>query len=118
VIGAVTAGSWGVPGIAAANATGITVTALLLLYGIGGRGVPIRVRQVVTEISKPLQAAVLAGATGLFCASRVDSPVLGLAVGFTVVSVVFVALAWALGAAGVTPALRSITRRLPHARNP
>ncbi|UUU33852.1 murein biosynthesis protein MurJ [Streptomyces sp. CA-210063] len=116
-IGAFTAGSWGVLGIAAANATGITVTALLLLYGVGGRGVPIRVRQVVAEMSRPVCAAVVAAALGLFCASRVDTPVIGLAVGSAVVSVVFVALARALGAAGFTPALHSVTRRLPYVRN-
>ncbi|MEV6593804.1 murein biosynthesis integral membrane protein MurJ [Streptomyces acidicola] len=116
VIGALTAGSWGVCGLAAANAAGITVTALLLLHGAGGRGVPIRVRQVVAGIGRPVRAAVLAGTAGLICASSVDSTVLGLALGCSVVSVVFVALAWT-GAGGITPALRSVTRRLPHARN-
>lgn len=116
VIGALTAGSWGVCGLAAANAAGITVTALILLHGVGGRGVPIRVRQVVAGIARPVRAAVLAGTAGLICASSVDSPVLGLTVGFAVVSLVFLALAWT-GAGGVTPALRSVTRRLPHARN-
>ncbi|BBC36225.1 hypothetical protein SGFS_075190 [Streptomyces graminofaciens] len=116
-IGAVTAAHWGVLGLAAANATGITVTALLLLHGIGGRGVPIRVRQVVAEMSRPVRAAAVAAAIGMFCASRMDTPLLGLAVGSTVVSVVFVALARALGAAGFTPALHSVTRRLPHVRN-
>ncbi|WP_200306533.1 lipid II flippase MurJ [Streptomyces adelaidensis] len=116
-IGAVTVGGWGVLGIAAANAAGITVTALLLLYGIGGRGVPIHVRQVVAEMSRPVRAAVVAAAVGLFCASRLDTPVLGLAVGSAVVSVVFVALARALGACGFASALHSVTRRLPYVRN-
>ncbi|MFI1736012.1 murein biosynthesis integral membrane protein MurJ [Streptomyces acidicola] len=116
VIGVLTAGSWGVCGLAAANAAGITVTALLLLHGAGSRGVPIRVRQVVAGIGRPVRAAVLAGTAGLICASSVDSPVLGLALGCSAVSVVFVALAWT-GAGGITPALRSVTRRLPHARN-
>ncbi|MER6015768.1 murein biosynthesis integral membrane protein MurJ [Streptomyces bluensis] len=116
VIGALTAGSWGVCGLAAANAAGITVTASLLLHGARGRGVPIRVRQVVAGIGRPVRAAVLAGTAGLICASTVDSPVLGLAVGCAVVSLVFVALAWT-GAGGITPALRSVTRRLPHARH-
>ncbi|SPF02855.1 murein biosynthesis integral membrane protein MurJ [Streptomyces sp. MA5143a] len=116
-IGAATAGGWGVLGIAAANAAGITVTALLLLGGIGGRGVPIRVRQVVVEMSKPVRAAVLAAAVGMFCASRVQSPLAGLAVGTAVVTVVFVASARALGAFGFTPALHSVTRRLPYVRN-
>ncbi|QFQ97483.1 murein biosynthesis protein MurJ [Streptomyces phaeolivaceus] len=115
-IGAATVGSWGVLGIAAANAIGITLTALLLLYGMGGRAVPIRVRQVVTEMSRPVRAAVAAGALGMYCADRIASPVLGLAVGGAVVAFVFVLLASAMGASGVTPALRSVTRRLPHVR--
>ncbi|MEW2398466.1 lipid II flippase MurJ [Streptomyces sp. NPDC046862] len=115
LIGAVTAGTWGVRGIAAANAAGITVTALLLLHGVGGRGVPIRVRQVVADMGRPVRAAVLACAAGLFCASGVDSAVLGLALGLAVVSLVFVALAWT--GAGAVPVLRSVTRRLPHVRN-
>ncbi|WP_328839139.1 murein biosynthesis integral membrane protein MurJ [Streptomyces europaeiscabiei] len=116
-IGAATVDSWGVLGIAAANATGITLTALLLLYGMGGRAVPIRIRQVVREMSRPVRAAVAAGAAGMYCADRIDSPVLGLAVGGAVVALVFVLLASAMGASGVTPALRSVTRRLPHVRN-
>lgn len=115
-IGAACVDSWGVLGIAAANAIGITLTALLLLYGMGGRAVPIHVRQVVTEMSRPVRAAVVAGAVGMYCADRIDSPVLGLAVGGAVVAFVFVLLASAMGASGVTPALRSVTRRLPYAR--
>lgn len=115
-IGAATVGSWGVLGIAAANAVGITLTALLLLYGMGGRAVPIRTRQVVTEMSRPVRAAVAAGVAGMYCADRFDSPVLGLAVGGAVVAFVFLLLARAMGAAGVTPALRSVTRRLADVR--
>ncbi|UJV46891.1 murein biosynthesis protein MurJ [Streptomyces sp. AMCC400023] len=115
-IGAATVGSWGVLGIAAANAFGITLTALLLLYGMGGRAVPIRTRQVVTEMSRPVRAAVAAGVVGMYCADRIDSAVLGLAVGGAVVALVFVLLAWAMDASGVTPALRSVTRRLADVR--
>ncbi|MGW1673562.1 lipid II flippase MurJ [Streptomyces sp. NPDC002324] len=116
-IGAATVDSWGVLGIAAANAVGITLTALLLLRGMRGRAVPIRTRQVVGEMSRPVRAAVAAGVVGMYCADRFDSPVLGLAVGGAVVALVFVLLASALGASGVTPALRSVTRRLSHVRN-
>lgn len=116
-IGAATVDSWGVLGIAAANAIGITLTALLLLRGMRGRAVPIRTRQVVGEMSRPVRAAVAAGVVGMYCADRFDSPVLGLAVGGVVVALVFVLLASALGASGVTPALRSVTRRLPYVRN-
>jgi putative peptidoglycan lipid II flippase len=117
-LGAATVNTWGVLGIAAANAVGITVTALLLLYGIGGRGVPIHVQQVVAEVSKPVRAAMVAAAAGLFCAGRVESPVLGLAVGSAAVTVVFVLVSWALGSVvtRATPVFRSVTRRLPHAR--
>ncbi|WEH17865.1 lipid II flippase MurJ [Streptomyces sp. VNUA24] len=116
-IGAATVDSWGVLGIAAANAFGITLTALILLHGMRGRAVPIRTRQVVGEMTRPVRAAVAAGVVGMYCADRFDSPVLGLAVGGAVVALVFVLLASALGASGVTPALRSVTRRLSHVRN-
>ncbi|MEU5193095.1 lipid II flippase MurJ [Streptomyces scabiei] len=115
-IGAATVDSWGVLGIAAANAFGITLTALILLHGMRGRAVPIRTRQVVGEMTRPVRAAVAAGVVGMYCADRFDSPVLGLAVGGAVVALVFVLLASALGASGVTPALRSVTRRLSHVR--
>lgn len=103
-------------GIAAANAAGITLSAVLLLYGMGPRSVPIRTRAVVAEIGKPLRAALAAAVAGDLCASRVDSPLLGLVVGGTVVTVVFALLAWILRVQGFAPALRSVKRRVPHAR--
>lgn len=77
-IGALTVGSWGVLGIAAANALGITISAALLLYGMGPRSVPIRTREVLAELSKPVRAALVAAVAGGLCASRMDSPLLGL----------------------------------------
>ncbi|WP_328555475.1 MULTISPECIES: lipid II flippase MurJ [unclassified Streptomyces] len=115
-IGVLAVGPWGVCGIAAANAAGITLSAVLLLYGMGPRSVPIRTRAVVAEIGKPLRAALAAAVAGDLCASRVDSPLLGLVVGGTVVTVVFALLAWILRVQGFAPALRSVKRRVPHAR--
>ncbi|MET8291455.1 lipid II flippase MurJ [Streptomyces sp. NPDC005132] len=115
-IGALAVGSWGVCGIAAANAGGITLSALLLLCGMGPRSVPIRTRRVVAELGKPMRAALVAGAVGAFCASRAHSPLVGLLLGGTVVTVVFAVLAWALGVQALTPVLRSLKRRLPHVR--
>jgi putative peptidoglycan lipid II flippase len=120
-IGAGTVDAWGVRGIAAANAIGITVTAALLLSGMGERrSVPIRTRRVVHELSKPVRAAVCAAVAGAFCASRVDSPELALAAGGLTVTVVYVLLLRVLGVQAVAPAfrtaLRSVTRRLPHVR--
>ncbi|WP_328669193.1 murein biosynthesis integral membrane protein MurJ [Streptomyces sp. NBC_00328] len=114
--GALAVGPWGVRGIAAANAAGVTLTAVLLLYGMGPRSVPIRTRAVVAEIGKPLRAALTAAVTGGLCARGVDSPLLGLVVGCTVVTLVFALLAWAFRVEGFVPALRSVTRRVQNAR--
>ncbi|WNM35215.1 lipid II flippase MurJ [Streptomyces sp. Li-HN-5-11] len=123
-IGAATVRSWGVAGIAAANALGITVTAALLLAGLrrprnGPHSVSVRVRQVLAELSRPVRAAVVATVAGAFVASRPESPVAGLAAGCLTVTVIFVPLTWALGAQGFASALRSVravTRRLSHVR--
>ncbi|WP_239158013.1 lipid II flippase MurJ [Streptomyces sp. SID13726] len=120
-VGAWTVGSWGVLGIAAANASGITATAALLLVGMGRRSVPIRTRRVLRELSRPVRAAVVATLAGAFVASRADTPLTGLLTGSATVLTAFSLLAWALGSQGFAPALqsvRSVTRRLTHGRTP
>ncbi|MFJ9706813.1 murein biosynthesis integral membrane protein MurJ [Streptomyces sp. NPDC101234] len=117
-IGVLTVGPCGVVGIAAANATGITTTAALLLAGMGRRSVPIRSRRVLAELSRPVRAAVVAAAVGTFVAGRPADPLTGLAAGAATVTFVFVLLGWALDAQGFAPALRfvgTVTRRLAHA---
>ncbi|MFF1543991.1 murein biosynthesis integral membrane protein MurJ [Streptomyces sp. NPDC058291] len=119
-IGALSVHAWGVYGIAAANATGITVTALVLLAGTGPRSVPIGVRAVLHELSRPVRAALVAALAGALAAGRCDDALLGLAVGGLTVTVVFLALGRALGAQGIVGALRSVrsaTRRLSHGRS-
>ncbi|MEH0423500.1 murein biosynthesis integral membrane protein MurJ [Streptomyces sp. B21-083] len=121
-IGAWTVGPWGVCGIAAANATGITLSAALLLYGMGPRSVPIRTRQVVVELSKPVRAALCATAAGAFVTSRIDGPVAGLAAGTATVTVVYFLLGRLMRAQAVQSfvlalrSARSLTRRLPYVR--
>ncbi|MET8830165.1 lipid II flippase MurJ [Streptomyces sp. NPDC004610] len=118
--GALTVGAWGVLGIAAANAAGITVTAVLLLSGTRARALPVRRRAVLTELSRPVRAALLATAAGTLVAGVPGSPVGGLAAGGTAVTVVFVLTGAGLGAQGCAPVLHSIrtaTRRLRHARS-
>ncbi|WP_371660074.1 murein biosynthesis integral membrane protein MurJ [Streptomyces sp. NBC_00280] len=121
-IGAWTVDPWGVRGIAAANAAGITLSAALLLYGMGPRSVPIRTRQVLAELSKPVRAAVCATAAGAFVTSRIDGPVAGLAAGTATVTVVYFLLGRLMRAQAVQSfvlalsSVRSMTRRLPHAR--
>nr|WP_234438908.1 lipid II flippase MurJ [Streptomyces sp. NRRL B-3229] len=119
-VGAWTVGPWGVLGIAAANAAGITVTAALLLAGMRRRSVPIRTRQVLAELSRPVRAAVVATLAGAFVASRLDDPLTGLAAGAATVLTVFLLLARAMGAQGLAPVLQSVhsvTRRLTHGRS-
>ncbi|MFF5531781.1 murein biosynthesis integral membrane protein MurJ [Streptomyces cinerochromogenes] len=117
-IGAGTVGSWGVTGIAAANATGITLTAALLLAGMRGRSVPIRTGPVLHELSRPLRAAAVAAVAGGLVAGLPSAPLAGLAAGGATVTVVFALLGWVLGAQDLAPALRSVrtlSRRLAHA---
>ncbi|MFJ4537634.1 lipid II flippase MurJ [Streptomyces tibetensis] len=124
-IGAGAVHSWGVAGIAAANALGITVTATLLLAGLrtgrpdSAHSVSVRVRPVLAELSRLVSAAAVATAAGAFAASRLPSPVAGLTAGLLTVTFVFVPLSWAFGAQSSASALRSlraVTRRLAHGR--
>ncbi|MCX4880909.1 murein biosynthesis integral membrane protein MurJ [Streptomyces sp. NBC_00847] len=123
-IGALAVGPWGACGIAAANAAGITVTALLLLHGLGPGSVPVRVRRVVAELARPVGAAVCATAAGLLCAGLFASPAASVAACCTGVTVVFLPLAWILDAANarslVLSAMQflrhSVTRKLGHGR--
>ncbi len=121
-IGAWTVGPWGVSGIAAANAAGITLSAALLLYGMGPRSVPIRTRRVLAELTKPVRAAVCATAAGAFVTSRIDGPLAGLAAGTATVTVVYFLLGRLMRAQAVHSfvlalrSARSMTRRLSHAR--
>lgn len=127
LIGAAAVGRWGVTGIAAANAFGITVTAVLLLTGLrtarhgGTAGVTVGVRGVLGRLSRPVLASVLAVAAGTFAASLFDSPAAALAAGCPAVAAVFVPLALSvLGARRSASALRSVrtvTRRLAHGRS-
>ncbi len=125
VVGARAVGPWGVTGIAAANAAGITVTAALLLAGMGPRSVPVRVRRVLGDLGRPLLAAAVAAGAGAPAADRVTDAgaavsrtALSLAVGAATVGGVFVVLCLALGVRGLRPVrfLHPVTRRLPHGR--
>ncbi|MHC3451944.1 murein biosynthesis integral membrane protein MurJ [Streptomyces prasinus] len=126
VIGAVAVRPWGVAGIAAANAFGITVTAALLLTGLrtsrrgGPQGFSLRVRPVLAELGRPVLAAAVATVAGAFAAGRFASPAAGLAAGVLSVAGVFAALSLALGVQGSASAVRSVrtvTRRLTHGRS-
>ncbi|MGC0382704.1 murein biosynthesis integral membrane protein MurJ [Streptomyces sp. SAI-129] len=125
LVGVRAVGPWGVTGIAAANAVGITVTAALLLAGMGPRSVPVRVRRVLGDLGRPLLAAAVATGAGALAADRatdagaaLSRTALPLAVGAATVGGVFVVLCLALGVRGLRPVrfLHPVTRRLPHGR--
>ncbi|MET8897164.1 lipid II flippase MurJ [Streptomyces albogriseolus] len=129
VIGALAVGRWGVAGIAAANAVGITVTAVLLLTGLRAApagdapgtaaGVTVGVRRVLADLGRPVLASVLAVAAGVFAAGRFASPVAALAAGCLAVTAVFVPIALSalgVGAATARRSVRTVTRRLTHGR--
>ncbi|AWE50362.1 lipid II flippase MurJ [Streptomyces nigra] len=103
-------GPWGARGIAGANAAGITLTALLLLLGLGPQSVPVRIPRVAGALARPVAAAVGATAAGLAGAGLADGPAASTAAGCACASVVFLALAWLLNAAGV----RSLPFPVPH----
>jgi putative peptidoglycan lipid II flippase len=123
--GAALAGVWGAVGLAAANAAGITVTAALLLAGLGPRSVPVRVRRVLLDLARPVPAAGAAAGAGAWAAARVpaSSPALALAAGAAVSAGVFVLSGRALGVQGLTGApasvlasVHSLPRRHRHGR--
>lgn len=68
VVGAATAHRFGAPGLAAANAAGISLTAALLLGALRVRGVPVRVHTVLLAQVRLVIAAVAATAAAALAA--------------------------------------------------
>ncbi|MFJ3101438.1 murein biosynthesis integral membrane protein MurJ [Streptomyces sp. NPDC086835] len=112
--GALTVGAFGVNGIAAANAAGISTTALLLLRGLGSRGVAIQVRSVGGRIGRLTVAAAAATAAGLFAAPLTGGPLQSLAAGALLLPAVFLLTARALRAPEAVHLLGLARRRLFH----
>ncbi|MGN9792330.1 murein biosynthesis integral membrane protein MurJ [Streptomyces sp. OZ13] len=112
--GAVTVGTFGVHGIAAANAAGISTTALLLLCGLGSRGVAIQVRSVGGRIGRLTVAAAAATAAGLLAAPLTGGPLRSLAAGCLLLPAVFLLTARALRAPEAVHLLGLARRRLLH----
>ncbi|MEW2632327.1 lipid II flippase MurJ [Streptomyces sp. NPDC048389] len=112
--GAAAVGPWGVHGIAAANAAGISTTALLLLRGLGSRIVAIQVRSVVIRIGRLVVAAAAATAAGLLAGPTTGGPAQSLAAGCLLVPAVFLLTARALRAPEAVHLLALARRRLRH----
>ncbi|NBM20333.1 virulence factor MviN [Streptomyces sp. GC420] len=110
--GALAVPAWGVHGIAAANAAGITVTAVLLLRGLRAHAVPVGVVGVVGGLAALAGAAAAATAAGWGLASLVPGgPVPVTLAGSLTVVLVFPAAAVALRAPEVPRLLTTVRAR-------
>jgi putative peptidoglycan lipid II flippase len=107
---------WGIHGIAAANAAGITATALILLRGLGAHVISIRLRRVSVGLLRLALAALAATAAGRLTAPLVPSAAGTAAVGCLVVPLTFAVTALALRAPEVRPLISAVERKLRHAR--
>ncbi|MFD9543924.1 lipid II flippase MurJ [Streptomyces sp. NPDC060022] len=110
------AGPFGVDGIAAANAVGISTAALLLLLGLGSRAVAIRVGAVAVSLGRPAAAAAVAGAAGWAAAPAIGHPALSLAAGCVLVPAAFLLTGLALRAPEVVHLLALTRQRFLHGR--
>lgn len=111
VVDATATGPWGVYGIAAGNAGGITVTAALLLRGLGSRGVAVRARAVAPGLARTVLAAAVATAAGWALTTRVPDPLTAALACGLAVPAAFAAAAAAVRAPEVPYLLATVTRR-------
>uniref|UniRef100_UPI000A4DD39A lipid II flippase MurJ n=1 Tax=Streptomyces sp. SBT349 TaxID=1580539 RepID=UPI000A4DD39A len=116
--GLVAVGPFGAPGIAAANAVGITVTALLLLWGLASRTIPVDARLLLGRFARLGAAALAAAGGGWAAASALPSagPPADLALGCLLVPAVFAGAALALRVPEAAP-LAFVLTHLRHPRN-
>ncbi|MFF9016079.1 lipid II flippase MurJ [Streptomyces sp. NPDC014870] len=117
VAGVVCAGWWGAVGIAAANALGITLTAVLMLRGAHRQAIPVRVRYLGEGLLRLATAAAWATAAGWLASALIAHAVLSVTVASGVCVAVFLLfLACAARAPDIPPLTRTASRRLAHAR--
>ncbi|MEO3976058.1 lipid II flippase MurJ [Streptomyces sp. CAU 1734] len=109
--GAAAVTPWGVYGIAAGNAAGICVTALLLLSGLGSRIVRIEVRAVSRALGRLAAAAGAAAGAGALTGALLPGPLPALAAGVLLVPAVFAATGLALGSPEIVRTLALARRR-------
>jgi putative peptidoglycan lipid II flippase len=92
-LAAVRLAGWGAPGLAAANAAGISLTAYLLLRGLRARVVRVGLRAVLARLAWLVLAAGLAALAGWHAAGLSGSPVAACLLGAVAVAAVFAAVA-------------------------
>ncbi|GHG28336.1 hypothetical protein GCM10018791_50810 [Streptomyces zaomyceticus] len=109
---------WGAVGIAAANALGITLTAVLLLRGAHRQAVPVHVDRLGEGLLRLATAGAWATGAGWLCSLAIGPAALAVAVaGLVVIGVFLLFIACAAKAPEIPPLPRSASRRrTPHAR--
>ncbi|BBA98568.1 putative membrane protein [Actinacidiphila reveromycinica] len=111
VADAAAVGPWGAYGIAAGNALGITVTAALLLRGLGAHTVAVRVAAVAPRIGRIALAALCATAAGWVLAHRLADPAVAAGACAVAVPAVFAGAALAVRVPEVPYLLATVTRK-------
>ncbi|MFI6687286.1 murein biosynthesis integral membrane protein MurJ [Streptomyces sp. NPDC050485] len=114
--GAVVVPVWGAPGIAAANALGITLTALLLLWGSGRRRTALPTRWAFGQLARLALAACAATAACERAADITSNPLTALLVGVLAACSAFALVARLLRVREFCLLFRPVTRKLWHAR--
>ncbi|MEV3926840.1 lipid II flippase MurJ [Actinomadura coerulea] len=107
-IGGAFAASAGTLALAAANAAGITLAAVLMLAGLRRGVAPVPLRRIAADVSRLVLAAAGACAAGALAAGALDAPVIvQLAAGGLAVAVAFAVLAALAGPGLVAPWIAS-----------
>ncbi|MEU9871685.1 lipid II flippase MurJ [Actinomadura sp. NPDC048021] len=107
-IGGAFAASAGTLALAAANAAGITLAAVLMLAGLRRGVAPVPLRRIAADVARLVLAAAGACAAGTLAAGALDAPpVVRLAAGGLAVAAVFAVLAVLAGPGLVAPWIAS-----------
>ncbi|MGW1819044.1 lipid II flippase MurJ [Streptomyces sp. NPDC002125] len=114
--GLVLTAPFGVEGIAAANALGISTAALAMLLGLRSRAVAVRAGSVALSLARPAAAAAVAALAGWTAVGPVPGALPGLAAGCAVVPLAFLLTALALRAPEAVHLLALIRQRFTHGR--
>ncbi|WP_399128628.1 murein biosynthesis integral membrane protein MurJ [Actinacidiphila sp. ITFR-21] len=111
VADAAAVGPWGAYGIAAGNAAGITVTAGLLLRGLGTRTVAIRARALAPGLTRTSLCAAVAALSGWQSATRMPGALSAAVVCGLVVPAAFAATAVTVRVPELPYLLATVTRK-------
>ncbi|WP_405583738.1 lipid II flippase MurJ [Streptomyces sp. NBC_01190] len=111
VADAAAVGRWGAYGIAAGNAAGITLTAGLLLRGLGAHSLAVRARTIAPGLARTVLAAAAATPAGALVAARAPGALAAVVGCAAVVPAVFALAAFVLRVPELPYLLATVTRK-------